>query len=414
MKQLVWYDQLQLAAMLLMAASMPISFHCGLWAGTALLATTVVKIAAQRHLGNPALTKPMAVALGAVILYWLINLASLMRGGDLQEGWQAVLRKGVLVNFAACFLLSDTRYLRERHFRWLFYALWASVCGVFLYYAGIATGKLIGGAAADKILGVDFDPRHHAYTALYADTALAFVYVELQSQWDRLRRGLRRVLAASVALLVLYVLIVNSRAGVLVMWLVAAIGVLHLSLFEHRWKQGLLVALLFAGYTLGASQLLPGHTDRIADTLEKVSGSDTDEAETDARIDINRSALALALEQPWTGYGVGRYRALLVDQYEEDDFDSGADNAFNAHNQYTETVLAVGLVGLLPLLVYLLLPLGWAWKKRRHLLPVLLLTAIVCGNLLFESMLERQMGLLFIGFFLTIIILLADREELPS
>ncbi len=412
MKNLVWYDSLQFFALLLMAAAMPVSFHCGLWAGAALGATSIVKMIAQRRIGNRSLSKPLVIAFAAIILYWLIYVVSLVQGGDIHEGLQAIVRKAVLLIFASCFLLTDTSYLKEKQFRWLFYALWLSVCGVFLYYVGVGVGKLFGGSTLEEVCGEGFDPRHHAYTALYVDTALAFVYVELQSQWRKLQRGLRTALIASVPLLILYVLIVNSRAGVVVMWMVAAIGVLHLLFFKGQWKQALLVALLFTGYTLGISHVLPGHTDRIADTIEKVTESAKDEEkETDARIDINKSALELAMGRFWTGYGVGNYRGLLVEQYEDDEYEPGVDNAFNAHNQYTETVLAIGIFGLLVLMAFLLIPLWRAWLGRRYLLPALLLTAIVCVNLLFESMLERQMGLLFIGYFMSLMILLVNLRD---
>ena len=353
-----------------------------------------------------------------------MHVVSIAYGGDAAIGWRVVELKSVLLLFVLAFLLTDTGYLCEKHIRWIFYALWLSMCGVFLYFAGVAVGEMIGGKSAASALGVHFDPRHHAYTALYIDTVLAFVSVELASQWPSLKRWLRMMLIASVPVLITYVLMVNSRAGVLVMWMVAAIVVLYIAVIHRRWKQALLVAVLFSGFTLGMGAVLPGYSNRIADTVENVAGvagdggkddndamDDEDAITPDARISINKSAFALSLERPIQGYGASRYRAELVNRYEADGYVYGVNHGQNAHNQYLETVLCIGVIGLLLMLVYFLVPLWCAWRGRRYLFPALLMTVIVCSNLLFESMLERQMGLLFIGFFASLMILLINIEE---
>lgn len=408
MKTLVWYDRLQFIAMLIMAAAMPIGFHCGLWAGALLALTSVVKMIAQRRVGNRSLSMPLMMALGAAVLYWLLHLISVSYGGDVAVGMRVVELKAVLLMFALSFLLTDTSYLREEHFRWIFYALWASVIAVFFYFVGLGIGRFIDSGNINSAVGYNFDTRHHAYTSLYIDTAIAFVYVELSSQWQRLKRWLRIALIVSVPLMMLYIMIVNSRAGILVMCMVAVICVVHLAFFKRKWKQAIIVALLFSGFTLAMSMYLPNHANRLVDTTENVSD---DEGETDARIEITKSALSLAFERPITGYGAGSYRADLVEQFEIDGFSTGTSSGYNAHNQYVETVLAVGIIGLVLLMAFLLVPLWRAWRGHRYLLPALLLTGIVCANMLFESMLERQMGLLFIGYFVSLMALLINLEE---
>lgn len=420
MKDLVWYDRLQLVAMMLMAASMPVDFHCGLWAGVLLAVASLVKMVAQRRVGNRSLSRPLVWTLVAIVAYWLLHLISVAYGGQPEVGLRVVELKAVLLLFALSFLLSDTGYIREHHIRWLFCSLWVSVCAVFVYHLCAALLNLFDGASPASVFGMNFDKRHHAYTALYIDVALGFLLVELSTRCGSLRRWLRVAMLVSAPFLVLYVLMVNSRAGVLAMWMVALAGVLYLLLVGFRWKQALLLALLFSAFTLGAGQLLPGHDNRLASTLENVSdvvasddGASDDEADItpDARLDILKSTVGLAMERPLTGFGASRYRAAIVQRFEDDGFDYGVKSGFNAHNQYVETMLSVGVVGLLFLLAFLLVPIWQAWRGRRYLFPVLLLIAVFGFNLLFESMLERQMGLLFICFFVPVIVLLISTEE---
>ena len=100
-------------------------------------------------------------------------------------------------------------------------------------------------------------------------------------------------------------------------------------------------------------------------------------------------------------------------KYQEDMLRRTFANAgFNAHNQYMESLLAAGVAGLLALLLFLLMPLAIALRTRsQRCFVVALFSAIVMFNLLFESMLERQMGLLFVGWLFSVMVLILSVEE---
>lgn len=71
----------------------------------------------------------------------------------------------------------------------------------------------------------------------------------------------------------------------------------------------------------------------------------------------------------------------------------------NAHNQFSDTIIAVGILGLLLLLVFFFMPV-YIWMKNKNFDIVLFsLLFIVAFNSLFESVLERQMGIMFFVFF---------------
>ena len=101
-----------------------------------------------------------------------------------------------------------------------------------------------------------------------------------------------------------------------------------------------------------------------------------------------------------------------MEQYDRDDYDYGAKARFNAHNQYIESMLSAGIIGLIALLLFVFSPLVFALRRAPNaVLPVLFATGIVAGNLLVESMLERQMGLLFIGWFMVVMVLVVSKEQ---
>lgn len=71
----------------------------------------------------------------------------------------------------------------------------------------------------------------------------------------------------------------------------------------------------------------------------------------------------------------------------------------NAHNQFSDTIIAVGLLGLILFLLMLIAPV-YLWIKNKSFDIVFFsLLVIIAFNSLFESVLERQMGIMFFTFF---------------
>lgn len=409
MKQDVWYDKMQFAAMLLMAAVVPVAWQLGVWVALTLAAVSVVKLVASRQVGNPMLGRGLWWTLCMMVVYWIVYVVGVLYSSDTTTAWGVVGRKSVMIIFALSFLLTDTRYLTTHHLRLLGYALLIALVGIILFYTGRSTVRLYEGESFAAAIGKDgvFDPRHHSYTALYAVTALAFVYYELVWQWNTLKTWLRGVLMALIPLLAFYIVLVNSRAGILAMMLVAVICVMHQAFIKRRWWVMAVAAVLLMGGFFGMSELLPGHNNRIGDTMAHLQGSEKE----DARIKITRSVFMVVEDNPIVGYGTGDYQEILAEKYCQDN-DDAKEGFNNAHNQYTETMLAVGAVGLLPYLAMLLLPLGFAlWRKSRNRLLIFIFTMVIMFNLLFESMLERQMGLQFITYLMTIMILMLGVEQ---
>lgn len=472
MKNMKWQDALQFGVMVLMGAAMPLSWHLGLWTAVLLAVVSLVKIFADHHarptqasphstnssnspeidlrsfrvnssnsplqspnssnspvidqrslrvnssnspspisafphsrisaFSNPALNGWMRAALWAAVAYVAIFAVSLLYSSNVDAGLNTLWHKAVLLIFPLCFLLTDTSWLKPVHVRIIFYALLVAVVGVFLYYTEGAIVKMVNGATLRSVTRATFDPRHHAYYALYALVALVFVYFELAEHWREMKVWHRVLLLVATLFGILYIVLVNSRAGIVGLYGMSLLCAMHLALKHKRWWQALLVAVLLISSTYAAESLLPGHQNRVLATLQA--------GKKDARVGITQSSINLIKDNPLTGQGVGDYEESLHDQYAEDEQTfKGKD--FNAHNQYVETLLAVGVVGLLLLLAYLLLPLACAVGRKGVFWQVFFFTGVVLFNLFFESMLERQMGMLFIGFFLSLLVLVTSLEN---
>ena len=404
MKGLRWYDATQYVVLLMMAVAVPVGWRFGLWAALLLAVVSFIKMIMQHKVGNPVLDQPLRLALFTPIVYWLVLAVSLLWSDDLVTGLVLLRLKAVLLIFPLCFLLSDTSYLTSCRLRALGYALLISVVGCFLFFSVKAGINMVNGSSFKAVTGATFDTRHHTYIALYATVAMVFVYHELSSRWKQLKGWFRGLLIAMLPILVCYVVLVNSRAGILAMGLTGVACVVYFAVSHRNWKLAVTIGLLVVAVMVAATQLLPGYVNRISSTLENV--------EKDARTQINRSNWHAYLKSPLLGYGAGDYHACQVQQYENDGYGYGVTAEFNAHNQYLESLLSAGILGLMALLCFLVVPVYiTVCRHSRFSFEVILVVAIVMLNLLFESMLERQMGLLFVGFLLPTIVLIMSVEK---
>lgn len=84
---------------------------------------------------------------------------------------------------------------------------------------------------------------------------------------------------------------------------------------------------------------------------------------------------------------------------------------YNPHNQFLQVGIEIGIFGLLYILGMLFYFFRYSWQKRDYIL--LILTASLFFNSLFESMLQRQSGIVFYTFFICILLLMKDIKS-PS
>ena len=411
MKDLKWHDALQLGALLLVAAAMPISWYFGFWSAMFLAFASLVKLVLRRRIGNPALDRQLRWPLYAMLAYWLGIALSALWSSDVYEAMRVVSLKASMLVFPLSLLTTDTTYLRRRHLRLLGYALVASCLVMFVYWMTRTIVEAIAENSISDFGSMSFDTRHHSYIALYLTVALSFIYFELVTNWDTLHKGLRAALVAAVPLLILYAVLINSRAGLLCLFIVEVACMFHWALIRRRGWKALPFALLLMGFTVGVGSVIPGHENRLLATFVDLRS----EQPEDPRLKIAAAARRVALDSPWIGYGVGDYRDELLEAYAADGYEAGVRHQANAHNQYLESILAAGVGNLLLWVAFLLMPVVIAFVRRSDSIGLLLvLTFVFAFNSLFESMLERQMGVLFFGLVYAVMVLVMSTEAKPQ
>lgn len=103
-------------------------------------------------------------------------------------------------------------------------------------------------------------------------------------------------------------------------------------------------------------------------------------------------ALNEIIENPF-GVGTGDVKDHLVQKYNENGLTNLAQIKLNPHNQFLQTGVAIGWIGIL---ILLLLQVGLFIRGFRQRNWVLIAFAVLCcTNMMFESYLERQAGIIF-------------------
>ena len=459
---LKWHQATEYALLMLLALSVPLNWRLALWCLILLCANTIIRIFITRRIGNPALSRHDRICLGLMILFYFLYAVSTNYSSNPSEALSTLSTMLPLILFPLIFLLTDTSHLHRSHFDLLAYLLAAVLTLRFLVmvirsafhsidstlfngftdtFATLlaqisawatratpfeplnqllalvpvrATAHLFNDTPFESLRAYQFDPLHHNYLALYILTAIALLYSLLVRHWKAPRwRMARWIVVGDIALLATYVLLSDSRSGMVVMLLLAIVCLTHLTLKLRQWRTtGIILATL--AVLIGASYWASPKTyQHITFTAHRMLRGE----EGDIRQTMWQGGMAAIKERPLFGYGCDGYWDALMHHYRANECYEASAKQFSTHNQYLETTLATGLVGLAVLLAMIILPVLLALRRPRHNLPMILFTVVYACCLFFETTFGRQMGLLFIPFWYAILLAsntIKDKEECPA
>ena len=395
------FERIEFGALCLYGASLCVAWRMGvvcmvLW----VLAFVERRVA---HRGEPQWgAMPAGARWGAWLMaaYFAVYAVSGLYSANGEETLSVLGKMLPLLVMPVCALCGAFRRYEGEHVRAVLYCVAATLSGRFVVRLCVAVGKAIGGAKFTSAFFSGFDPMHHAYLAMYTLLVVVFVYNELWRHGTEMPRWQRVALESCGGVMLIYTYLIQSRAGVLCMGALVGCLVLHLIFRAHRRKQGLTV-LAVGLVALAAIVFLPkGGANRLGGTVEEVSEGN----HSDVRFEIWGNALGTVEEHLPFGAGVGDRMDALVANYPVDDTTSRLKptHIYNPHNQYLDTLLATGVPGMALLLALLLLPVALRlWRRGEgycfsYLLPFVLIVALSAP---FESILQRQMGILFFAFF---------------
>jgi O-antigen ligase len=391
LKSLRFYEKTEFFLLLLLAIFIPIWWRMAICFVYLLLVNTVIKICFSHNIGNRTLNTNIFVSLFLVISFVVVYALSLFYSTNLKEGATSIVHHLTLIFLALFFLLSDMSYIRKIHIDIILYSMTFIIVGRFLIFLLLACkGYFFVHHDVQLAIGSYFDPMHHAYLSMYILLSLVFLYIQLGGKTSY---GQIIFILISILLLVTYIFFLQARMGVIVVILFFAAAAAHQFFFRRRY-----VASITAVVVLGLSGWLVLKTvsPLMTHRIKTIATFFTDERQNDERYVITQASFNIIKRNPVFGVGVGDRMDEMVSEYNR----LGVTNPtlyYNPHNQYIDTLMTTGVFGLTLLLAILAIPLIAAIRSKNILHVSFLIIIAMCS--LSESILERQMGMVFFGFF---------------
>lgn len=233
---------------------------------------------------------------------------------------------------------------------------------------------------------------HPTYFSMYVVQCI----VLLHKSHFRMNRTWKFVLAGCFTVILI---LLSSRMGILVYALAVILIIFDVYISKRRPLQGILLTTLFLGFMVTATFLLPVSRYRvwqepaqtaIALKMHPVWNS------VNLRL-VEWSATWDVISHNWVlGTGAGDFYDELDKAYDGTNLDM-VYREFGAHNQYLQTVASTGVIGLTFLIALLAICFSQGLFRRSLTLSLFVLSfSLFCMT---ESTLERQKGIVYLGFF---------------
>jgi O-antigen ligase len=247
---------------------------------------------------------------------------------------------------------------------------------------------------------------HPTYAAIYLIMGSIFVLIEAFSETGTL---VKKIAAILVTIIFYYFVYKFYSLGPWISFLGMVI-VLLFAVFYYRkrlilffvglavmavagWLAVSNLDLLESDYNAVKSELSEYFTDK--DAYIEVNKYNTSSVK--ARLLIWNVSFEMIREHPF-GAGTGDGKDVLMEYYRKNGMDAFAELKLNQHCQYLQTAGSIGIFSALFLVISLCYYLVVGFKNRNFQLIALI--SVFATGCLFESILERQWGILFFMFFL--------------
>ena len=331
-----------------------------------------------------------------MMCYWFVYLLSMLWTENRSAGWDEIGGLACFIMLPLTCVCTDFRQFSEKLVRMILWTFVLTMSVLFVLLLSIVVVKACRSAEYSFLwfmMNEDFYYIHHGYMALYILTGLAFLYSELARKEKQSVKQIVLIIVCACCL-VLFLLCINSRAGLLCLILLMAFSWVHQCLVRKKYRFALISLVIASLVVVGTHFALPEYFRRLSVTIDQVAHGD----KSDGRFEIMEKTWIVLKDNKLLGVGAGDRMDELVPYYDS------LEEAYCPHNQYLDSWMTAGVMGLLSLLVMLVVPLVMAFRKRNIFSLLFLLILMV--NILFESMFERQMGIVFTAVIYVYILLL--------
>jgi len=333
---------------------------------------------------------------------YLLYLIGMLYSTDFAYGWFDLEVKLSLFIFPVIFATSDLSNFDNSRLR-IFFGSFLAGCMlgslVLLGHAWIANERWgVPDAFYYTNLAWYF---HSSYLSMYYSLGIGIALSSLAVDFSKQAAAKTTGLFLIILYLETFIFLLSSKAGMLTLVMTEALFILLLIYKRAGAARIFVVSVVFVAIFIGFSSVFPFAMKRISTADSAVSTSRSAQPDhydgTTARMEIWKISVGLIKQNFMFGVGTGDVKNVLIEAYRQHDLYPVVKKKLNAHNQYLQTFLTLGVFGFSLLVVLLLYPACLSLRKGNFLYTLFIL--IFAVNILFESMLEAQAGVVFYAFF---------------
>lgn len=335
-------------------------------------------------------------------LIYLLYMVGLLYSSNFQYGWFDLEIKLSLFLFPLLFSTLDESAFDPAKIKF--------ICKIFIL--GCFTGSiilLIHALFSKLIYNTEnsfFYSRlswsfHPSYLATYLTFAIAIIVDFMFLKYNKMTLQAKAGLMILILFFFTIVFLLSSKAGIGSLILITVLYILFVMFRKKMIKLsiGLIIISTFcfyAAFNLFPYVLMRFTKANISTTLNE-SSMRSDTSSTPERLVIWQSSWEIIRQHFIFGVGTGDVKDELLKKYKEKNLQVIFEHKLNTHNQYLQTFVALGIIGFLALLAMLILPAIRAIRIGNYLYFVFII--IFSFNILVESMIEIQAGVVFFAFF---------------
>ena len=201
------------------------------------------------------------------------------------------------------------------------------------------------------------------------------------------------------SLIIFSIIFLASKAGLIILFLSFVAYFIMIQNIKIVASLSIVIVFLFGLLYFSA----PEFAGKFNKAVRTVSTKGTDiktSQSSPARILAWKSAIQIIKEQKVWGTGTGDVKDALIQRYSKNGYTGLLEKKLNAHNQFLQTGIALGYPGMIILIIIFIYSF-YIHIKRKFTIGIMF-TLIITVNLLFESMLETQAGVIFFAFFFSL------------
>ena len=237
------------------------------------------------------------------------------------------------------------------------------------------------------------------YYAMY----VAFSIVILILEFRILTKAFSKLIIICLILYFsIFLAMLGSRSAIIGVLIIAILFILKKTVYEKSWS--LIKGIVSVVLTLSLVGVLVIVSPYLNKRIQQIF-----ELQNDPRYSVFKTGINIFLKNPIMGSNIGDIQDALLEEYRKAGNWEAHNNKYNLHNDWIQILSSTGITGFLIFGYFFLQLITFALKSKSIGMQSFLIFYMTIS--MTESILERNKGVVFFSFFMTLLFLLDSKAK---